>query len=103
MAVKPKIDIERLRFDLDIRKLTELAVLGIGAYGAGKTYLMADFLSVQREDGEIAYIDMAGEKGSLSAANSSMNSSNCFATCASGPVYLLKFSSLILAFHLTGC
>ena len=68
-VAKPKVDIERLRFDLDVREITKLAVLGIGPHNSGKTYLMSDFLKVQQEEGEIAYIDMAGEEGSLSAAN----------------------------------
>jgi len=69
VLAKPKVDIERMRFNLDVRHLEELAVLAIGPYNSGKTYLMADFLKEQQKEGEVAYIDMAGEKGSLSAAN----------------------------------
>jgi hypothetical protein len=56
-------------FDLDVRDLHRLAVLGFGPYNSGKTYLMGDFLAEQKKVGEVAFIDIKGEEGSLSVAD----------------------------------
>lgn len=68
-VAKPKVDITRMLFDLDVRDLHRLAVLGYGPYNSGKTYLMGDFLAEQQKKGEVALIDIKGEEGTLSIAN----------------------------------
>ena len=60
---KPKVDITRLMFDLDVRDLHRLAVLGYGPYNSGKTFLMGDFLAEQQKVGEVAFIEHQGRAG----------------------------------------
>ena len=70
LSIKGKTDILRLRFNLDKRDIDDgLAVVAFAPFNAGKTFLMADFLKTQQAEGEVMFIDIIGERGSLSAAN----------------------------------
>jgi hypothetical protein len=55
---------EKLKLDLD--SLDRFTMLIHGDYGAGKTYLVGDFLAEESKEGPVYYINIKGEDGYLS-------------------------------------
>ena len=55
----------RAKFDLDKAELDGYTIHVHGGYGVGKTYLEGDFLKHESKVGEVRFINIAGEDGSL--------------------------------------
>lgn len=62
-------DPTRLEFNLDMRELNRCSTLVHGITNAGKTFLLGDFLKYESQYGKVAFIDVAGEGGSMSLAD----------------------------------
>lgn len=59
----------RTRFNLDLTDLTRFTMLIHGNNAVGKTSLLGDMLLEERKNGAVAFINIAGEDGSLSIRN----------------------------------
>jgi len=59
----------RKKFNLDVKTLESVLMLLHGPPGGGKTHLLGDMLRTEKEKGEVAYIDVGKEMGSLTIAN----------------------------------
>jgi hypothetical protein len=57
------------RFNLDKKEMKGGSALFHGNYASGKTHLLGDMLRTEREFGDIAFLDIVGERGASSCAN----------------------------------
>jgi len=62
----------RERFNLDLVTLDKVTLLIHGAYGAGKTHLLGDFLSWATKQGNVRYLNIKGEDGATSLAHAGL-------------------------------
>ena len=57
----------RTKFNLDLLMVDSFTMLVHGIRAAGKTHLLGDMLSTEREYGKVCFINMVGEDGAASA------------------------------------
>jgi hypothetical protein len=62
----------RQRFNLDIATLDRFTMLIHGNFGCGKTHLLGDMLKYESTNGPIRFLNVAGEDGYLSVANTGL-------------------------------
>lgn len=62
----------RHKFNLDIATLDRFTMLLHGNYSSGKTHLLGDMLKHEAQSGPVRFLNVAGEDGYLSVANSGL-------------------------------
>lgn len=62
----------RHKFNLDIATLDRFTMLIHGNYGCGKTHLLGDMLKHESANGKVRFLNVAGEDGFLSVANTGL-------------------------------
>src|SRR5574338_30668 len=58
-----------VRMNLNVKALDTLMMLVHGDYGHGKTDLAGDLLRTEKEHGEVLFVNVKGEDGTLTLAN----------------------------------